>query len=738
MKTYDDYTSTEVRSERISFDRALEDLLYADTAELMFRADEIRRSRHGRKVHFVHSLNINPTNLCRNQCKLCAFWKEKNSQEGYVLSLEQATERLHEAVGWGLTDLHVVGGLTEQLGLNYFLRLFRKAKEILPSVIIQGLTAVEIHWLAGLEKMSIREVLQELKAAGLDAIPGGGAEIFDESIRKKICPNKISAEQWLAVHRQAHQLGLHTNATILFGHIERPEHIVDHLIRLRDLQDQTRGFLAFCPLPFYPSGTRLDVPAAPGGHMITRIVALARIVLDNFPHIRVLANYMDRKLLQTMMFSGADDVGGTSIDEQIASSAGTGDKSKFSSPEEMENFIRKLKLQPILCNSIYGCPSTINKIEAPYISSDLWRFKNTIKKAEAGERLSLEEAVYLHDNVPFQELGRAANKRRHEKVPHKRCTFIIDRNISFTNVCTVGCKFCAYHTLPGREGGFVMSIDEIVRRVIEAAKLGATQIMLQGGLNPALDFEFYEDMLRSIKKNVPGLWLHSLSPAEVYWLAEKNQITAEQALERLRKAGLDSLPGGGAEILVDEVRQRVSPRKLTVGQWFEVMEAAHHLGMSTTATMVYGLGETTYQRVEHMIRIRDLQDKTGGFRAFIPWSFQPNKTKLSFPTASGVDYLRVVALARLVLDNIDHVQAGWVTEGPDMVELALNFGADDFGGVLMEESVVKATGVSFGMSIEKIITCIRRTGLRPALRNTQYHLLGTYDEKNEFIPVSAA
>jgi len=735
MKTYDDCTTAaDVRLERISSDRALEDLLYADTAELMFRADQIRRARHGRKVHFVHSLNINPTNLCTNQCKLCAFWKDNNSQEGYVLTLEQATQRLREAVGWGLTDLHVVGGLTEQLRLDYFLQLFQKAKEILPSVVIQGLTAVEIHWLAGLEKMSVRKVLTELKAAGLGAIPGGGAEIFNESVRREICPNKISADQWLAVHQKAHQLGINTNATILFGHIEKLEHIIDHLIRLRDLQDQTRGFLAFCPLPFYPSGTELDIPAAPGGHAITRIVALARIVLDNFPHIRVLANYMDRKLLQTMLFSGADDVGGTSINEQIASSAGAGDKSKFSSPKEMGNFIRKLGLQPILCNSIYGRPSAINKIESPYISSSLWRFKNTLSKAKAGERLNFEEAVYLHDNVPFQEIGRVANQLRHQRIPHKRCTFIIDRNISFTNVCTVGCKFCAYHTLPGREGGFVMSIGEIVRRVIEAAKLGATQIMLQGGLNPALGIEFYEEMLRSIKKNVPDIWLHSLSPAEVFWLAERNHITIQQALERLRKAGLDSLPGGGAEILVDEVRQRVSPGKLMTGQWFDVMKAAHRIGMSTTATMVYGLGETTAQRIEHMIRIRDLQDKTGGFRAFIPWSFQPNNTKLSYPSASGVDYLRIVALARLVLDNIDHIQAGWVTEGPDMVELALNFGADDFGGVLMEESVVKATGVSFGMSIEKMLACIRRTGLTPALRNTQYNLLGTYDEKKQFIP----
>lgn len=268
-----------------------------------------------------------------------------------------------------------------------------------------------------------------------------------------------------------------------------------------------------------------------------------------------------------------------------------------------------------------------------------------------------------------------------------------------------------------------MPIEEIVRRVREAVDLWATQIMLQGGLNPDLDIGWYERMLSAIKNASPEIWLHSLSPAEVRWLAGRSNLSIEHTLQRLRKAGLDSLPGGGAEILVDQIRQKVSPAKLTTDQWFDVMETAHKIGMATTATMVYGFGETTAHRVEHLIRLRELQDRTNGFRAFIPWSFQANNTQLSSRPQSGVDYLRMVALSRLVLDNVKHIQAGWVTEGPHMAQMALTFGADDFGGVLMEESVVKATGIDFGMSVEQIISLIDETTMTPAQRDTEYNIL---------------
>ena len=737
---------------RLSAKEALALLQNADTAELMSLADAARRERHGAGVYYVHSLNLNPTNVCENQCGLCAFWREGDSQEAYTLSLADMQHRLEKADGWGLTDVHVVGGLNRQLDLDYYLDLLQLIKRALPGVTVQALTAVEVLWLSQNAGKSVAEVLASLKNAGLDAIPGGGAEIFSPRVRTAICPKKIPAEQWLGVHETAHSLGIPSNATMLFGHIETPAEIIDHLVRLRELQDRTGGFQAFCPLPFHAAGTRVGVTHGPGGHSIARIVALARIFLDNFPHIRVLANFLDRKLLGALLFCGADDVGGTSIDEQIARSAGAPQNSVFHQPDEMAAFVRELGLSPILTSSIYGggieqhgkrkvsdfkskisdlksqTPSLKSEISNLKSSSSLPAWRKILDEAAAGGRLTAEQAVLLADAAPFYELGQAAHARRRQVVGTKYSTFIIDRNISFTNICTVGCKFCAFHRHRSDPDSFAMPIEEIVTRVEEARELGATQIMLQGGLNPALDLVWYKEMLSTIKQRVPGIWLHSLSPAEVFWLARRSGLSVRDTLSQLAQAGLDSLPGGGAEILVDRIRQQVSPAKITTPQWLEVMQAAHSMGMRTTATMVYGLGETTADRIEHLLKVRDLQDRTGGFRAFIPWSFQANNTLLQPSGQTGVDYLRIVALSRLVLDNVDHVQAGWVTEGPQMAQMALTFGADDFGGVLMEESVVKATGLSFAVTPQQLISLIAETGMIPAQRNTEYEILHAFEQ----------
>ena len=729
---------------RISADEALRMLAETPVAELMARADEVRRRLHGPRTYFVHSLNLNPTNVCENRCDLCAFWRDPDAADAYLVTLEQARERMQAARGWGLTDLHIVGGIRPELDLAYYESLLRMAGELLPGVLVQGLTAVEVHYVARQERLAVPEVLRRLKDAGLGAIPGGGAEIFADRVRQQICRHKISADQWLEVHEQAHAAGLATNATMLFGHVETPEEIVDHLSRLRAVQDRTGGFRAFVALPFHAEGTRLPVTRGPGGHTIARVVAMARLLLDNFPHVRVLPNYLDRKLLGVLACAGADDVGGTSLNERIARAAGAPESHRFASVEELSAFLADLSLEPVLVNSAYepadegaasargtgilpvsptGVPPVSSATGVPRGASPAAEWHVSAEsRASAGKRLSAAEAVALYEAVPFARLGELAHRRRLAAVPGGCVTFVLDRNINVTNVCEAGCKFCAFHVAPGADGGFVLSVEQVLDKVVEAAEAGATQILLQGGLNPQLDLGYYEGLLAAIKGRV-DVWLHSLSPAEVAYLAGRSGLSIAQTLARLRAAGLDSLPGGGAEILVDDVRRAVSPRKISADGWFEVMRAAHSLGMKTTATMVYGLGESPAQLVEHLARVRDLQDATGGFTAFIPWSFQPNRTQLAFRPRTGVDYLRVVALARLVLDNVPHLQAGWVTEGPGLAQLALGFGADDFGGVLMEESVVRATGVSYAVSAEQVVSLIREAGFTPAQRTTQYEIL---------------
>ena len=715
----------------MSPDEALGLLRDAETAELMWRANQARRDRHGNRTHFVHSLNLNPGNVCENRCELCAFWREADAPDAYMLSLAEVREHLTAAQSLELTELHVVGGLSAAQDLPYFESLMHASRELLPNAFIQGMTAVEVHSLAAGAGLSIDETLKRLKDAGMGSLSGGGAEIFADEVRSRICSRKISGEQWLAVHEQAHGVGLPTNATMLFGHLEGPEDIVDHLERLRSLQDRTGGFQAFIPLPFHAEGTRLDVPRGPGGDTVARVVSLARLYLDNFLHIRVLANYLDRKLMEVLTACGVDDVGGTSLDERIVRAAGAPDDHRISSVDEMTSLLRGLGLDPVLTNSIYepltqpeATEQTRKKPPPAPIATD--RLDEALRRAEGGVRLSVEDATVLHDEAPFQQLGLLAHRRRVEMLPDPMATFVLDRNISITNVCEAGCRFCAFHVPPGDPGAFVLSHEQILAKVRGAVAQGATQIMLQGGLNPALDLAFYEQMLSKIKAEA-DLCLHSLSPAEICYLAERSGLSVRQVLQRLRRAGLDSLPGGGAEILVDEVRERVSPRKISADAWFETMETAHDLGMKTTATMVYGLGETGAQRVEHLMRIRELQDRTGGFTAFIPWSFQPNRTQLSLRRQTGPEYLRVVALARLVLDNIPHIQAGWVTEGPDLAQLALAYGADDFGGVLMEERVVRATGVAYSVTQQQVISLIHEAAMAAAQRTTQYEILHIFD-----------
>ena len=339
-------------------------------------------------------------------------------------------------------------------------------------------------------------------------------------------------------------------------------------------------------------------------------------------------------------------------------------------------------------------------------------------------RINFDEGVELLTHGDLLELGKAADKICREKFGDVK-TFIIDRNINYTNICQNECKFCAFWRRKNHPAAYVLSHEEILEKVRETVDAGGTQVMIQGGLHPDLPLSYYEKMLRTIKKNF-NVTIHSFTATEILHFAQLYSLSIEEILKRLQAAGLDSLPGGGAEILVDEIRKKISPKKIMSDNWLKIMRTAHKIGMKTTATMVIGFGENFSQRVEHMKKIRDLQDETGGFRAFITWTYQPKNTILGGEKINSWDYMKTLAVTRIFLDNVDHIQGSWVTQGERIGQLTLTFGADDLGSIMLEENVVKAAGTAFEMSTNKMVNLIRETKKIPAQRNTRYEILKRY------------
>lgn len=329
-----------------------------------------------------------------------------------------------------------------------------------------------------------------------------------------------------------------------------------------------------------------------------------------------------------------------------------------------------------------------------------------------------EAAVLFEEGDPL-DLGRGADRVCEIMHPAKVRTYAVDRNINYSNACVAQCRFCAFHRQPDSEEAYLLSREELFAKIAEMVALGGTHVLLQGGLHPDLGIEFFEGLFGAIKEAF-DIHIHALSPPEIVHLARRDGVEIADGLRRLQEAGLDTIPGGGAEILADEVRARISPRKCSTAEWLTVMRIAHDLGMRTTATMMFGHVETLRHRVEHLVRVRELQDYTGGFTAFIPWTFQPQNTALDVPPVGGVEYLRTLAVSRLVLDNVAHLQASWVTQGAKIAQVALRFGADDMGGTMIEENVVRAAGVSFRLAEEEIVRLIEDAGYRAQQRNVYY------------------
>src|ERR1700737_1250911 len=352
------------------------------------------------------------------------------------------------------------------------------------------------------------------------------------------------------------------------------------------------------------------------------------------------------------------------------------------------------------------------------------------EKVFAGERVSPRDALELY-RWPLEELGVLANERRRQAKRlsyngggNEIVTYIVDRNINYTNVCNVYCKFCAFYRTEKDEDHYVLSFEEIDHKLDELTAAGGVQILMQGGHHPKLPFQWYVDLLQHIRENYPHINIHGFSPPEFQHFAETFKMPLREVISKFREAGLGSIPGGGGEILVDRVRKRISPLKIDSDGWLEVMQVAHELGLKSSATMMFGHVETIEDRIEHLQRIRDQQDKSGGFTAFICWTFQPQHTVLKIDNPTGVaEYLRTQALSRIFLDNIENIQSSWVTQGPGIGQIALKYGANDFGSVMMEENVVSSAGTTFRLNAAQIESLIRDAGYEPRRRNNWYELL---------------
>jgi cyclic dehypoxanthinyl futalosine synthase len=343
----------------------------------------------------------------------------------------------------------------------------------------------------------------------------------------------------------------------------------------------------------------------------------------------------------------------------------------------------------------------------------------------SGGRLSRDEALALYQHAPTYALGRMADAVRARKHPEGIVSYIIDRNVNYTNVCVARCNFCAFYRDVGHHEGYVLGFDEIFKKIDETIAVGGVQLLMQGGHNPDLPLVWYEDLFRAVKQRYPTFKLHALSPPEVIHLSRLSKLPVPVVLERLIAAGLDSVPGGGAEILVDRVRKLLNCySKASADEWLDVMRHAHRAGLRTTATMMYGTVETMEERLEHLFRLREVQDETGGFTAFITWSYQPEHTERGGTEATGIEYLRTLAMARLVLDNVDNLQASWVTQGGKVGQLSLAFGANDMGSVMIEENVVRAAGASYCMDEVEIVRNVEDAGFVAKRRNMHYEILG--------------
>lgn len=512
---------------------------------------------------------------------------------------------------------------------------------------------------------------------------------------------------------------------------------IEHILKIRDKQDHTHSLDSFTLLPHKHSHTQKNCESVLmlQSTLDLKLLAVCRIMLDNIQHIKVYCDMLHPQLAQLALLFGADTINGIIIENSPQNS-----HSPNITKKDLEFLITQINLSPIEYSKLPAIPQhdssnvmqeshtvgTQNKFpQSDPSSSDVDSILSPIwDKILAHQRITLEDAKKLYEHAPFYDLAYFANKLRRHYHPESYVTYLIDRVVNYSNICVCNCKFCCFSAKPNAEStpnhkGYVLNQEELITKIDESLKLGARQILLQGGLHPNLPLSFYEEMLRLIRAKYPTLHIHAFSAPEIVHWSKQENISIAEVIQRLYKAGLDTIPGDGADILSDEVRQEVSPHKCSTMEWLSVMEEAHRQGIKTTATMMGGYTESIEHRLQHLSHLRELQDRTHSFSAFILWTFLPNSTT-SYSKESVVSYLRFLAIARMFLDNFSNLEASRATMGTKIAQIALYFGANDFGSAMIAENIPEITGSDFCMSAEEIQRLIFEAGFVPLRRNMAY------------------
>ena len=700
-----------------------------------------RTKRHELRAHYVRNRQINYSNICHTGCRFCAFSRREGEEGCFTLTREEILHRVADDNGVPFAEIHVVGGCNPTLPLAWFEETFAAIKALRPDTILKALTVTEVHHLARMEGISDTQAFIRLKEAGVAMLTGGGGEIFRPSVRNSICPDKISGEEYLRLAGEAHAVGLKSNCTMLFGHMESHADRVDHICKIRDQQDKSGGYICFIPLAFQNRNNALaaKLEAAtghpPAGPETTldrlRTIAVSRLLLDNFDHIKAYWVMLGAKTAQAALFFGADDLDGTIEEEHIGRMAGATSGTVLASGSltraALDHMIRESGFEPVNRDALFRAMSSSRA--RPRRTENAEHLAMAVTRAANGERLGWDDALTLYRGADLFTLGALARDMRERMHPEPVVTYVADRNINYSNLCVCACRFCAFYRAPDHPEAYVLTQNQLAEKIEETLELGGTQILLQGGHHPHLPLSFYEDMIRWVHETYPAIHIHAFSPPEIAFFAAQAGLPTKTIIERLRAAGLASIPGGGAEVLAPRVRTKVSPNKCPVDQWLGIMAEAHELGLKTTATMMFGHEETDVERLEHLFRLRGVQDESlasrkAAFTAFIPWTFQPVNTMLAhISPMPAPGYLRMLALSRLVLDNFPNIQSSWVTMGPEIAQLALSFGANDFGSLMIEENVVAAANVRFRMNREAIHRVVEAAGFTPRQRLMDYRIV---------------